>query len=149
MRWWQILLVLGAIGSAERYFIKHFMHKPAEAPGAAAAMSDQSAGSVQRAVAAAQSRLPLALTDDITIDEISYKGRTIYYHGASRTWFAHTATEAGPVGEKLQTMYCSMPGFARADVSVEFDIVVPPASLEDRRSHVTLDFSPQECVHAA
>ena len=150
MKWWQVVLALGVIGSAERYVLSNVAKKPAETPAMEAAAQDKSLTAVQRSVAVEQSHLPLRLTDDITIDEVSYSDRTVHYHGTSRTWFAHTATDAGAVGRDLRAMYCvDMRRFVRADVSVEFDIVVPPQSLDDRRSRVTLDFTPQGCIRGA
>jgi hypothetical protein len=143
MRWWQVLLVLAVAGNASRYVAHSYMERHEEA----AVSADGAARYAERALASVQSRLPLRVTDQITLDELVSDGNAMHFHGVADAWFEHTAADGGNVTRQLRAVYCGrLRRTLGSTAPAEFDIMVPPESLSDKRSHVKFTVDAQDCV---
>jgi len=101
---------------------------------------------IPRLVAKQQAMLPVKISEQIELTDVSYENRTLHYDAKSSTWFERSPEEAQSVEQGLKTKYCKdMTAFVNAGVSVEFEIKIPPKTLNDHTSTTQVALHPGDC----
>jgi len=98
-------------------------------------------------VAKMQATLPRMVSDDIELQSVTYDNRTLHHLMVSKVWFDASPSDNGAARQALVDSYCAGGGstFARMDIAVDYDIMVPPQTLSDRMTHVRFAIKPAEC----
>lgn len=103
----------------------------------------------QKAVAALQVSVPRMLGEKIRIDRIAFDGSALHYYATSMGWLDVTGTEQTSIEQQVRKLYCeNLKALRLADISIEFQMSVPPRSLSDRVNTYSLIFYPKECQPA-
>jgi hypothetical protein len=101
---------------------------------------------IPQLVAKQQAMLPVKINDRVELTGVSYDNRTLHYEATSKRWMDPSEVDAQLLRQRLRTDYCkNMKPFVDANVSVEFEVEIPPKTLNDRMTRISIDIHPAEC----
>lgn len=132
VRFWPVLLlILAALALFDR--------RPGTQPPPADKM--------HKAVADIQSTLPRMLSDNIRAERAEYGNKTLRYDAKALTWYDRTSSDSAKLEQLAKATYCdSAKALVQNGVSVQYDVLIPPRSLNSRTEHHAFAFSPASCT---
>jgi hypothetical protein len=127
------MLMIAVVGAVGKSFVAWKLEKRADTE-------------VPKIVAQQQAMLPVKLNDNVELTGVSYDNRTLHYEATSEVWMDSAEVDAQSLRQNLITAYCQkMKVLVNANVSVEYEIKVPPKTLNDRATRFSFVIHPADC----
>jgi hypothetical protein len=97
-------------------------------------------------VASERAKLPRMLTKELKIEDLSYEDRTLHVDIASLVAIEYSPSDKARLQELMRANYCDkMQAFWQSNVGVEYAVHIPPQSINDTFTTLSIAVQPKDC----
>ena len=132
-RYLKIMLIVVVVGAVAKTFV-------------ASRQEHRADQEIPKLVAQQQALLPVKLNDNVELTGVSYDNRVLHYEATSKIWMDSAEVDAQALRQGLTAAYCEkMQAFVNANVAIEYDVKIPPKTLNDRSTRIPFTIHPDDC----
>jgi hypothetical protein len=132
-RYLKIMLIVIVVGAIAKTFVTSRLENRADEE-------------IPKLVAQQQAMLPVKLNDNLELTDVSYDNRILHYEASSAVWIDSADMDGHALRQGLTAAYCEkMQAFVNANVAIEYEVKIPPKTLNDRSTRIPFVIHPDDC----